>query len=276
MSDPMKRYLTLMFSLLFLILLVFAPFYWIFSASLKIPQEIIARIPTFFPHSFTLQHYHKLLRSSAYPTYLGNSMLVALGTMAITVVLATLAAYGLYRIKFPGRQTIFRIILATYAFPGVLLLIPLYSLMSAVGLIDRLLALIIVNVTFAAPFAVWMLRAFFRTIPEELEEAAALDGATWLQVMLKIMLPLSAPGIASIAIFAFIMSWTEYMFASVLIVSEASRTLPVGLAGIIGQYQVDWGLLLAGATLTTLPVIILFSFVGRHFVEGLTAGAVKS
>ena len=134
----------------------------------------------------------------------------------------------------------------------------------------------IVNVTFAAPFAVWMLQAFFRTIPLELEEAATLDGATRLQVLLKIMLPLSAPGIASIAIFAFIMSWTEYMFASVLIVSEASRTLPVGLAGIIGQYQIDWGLLLAGATLTTLPVIVLFSFVGRHFVEGLTTGAVKS
>jgi multiple sugar transport system permease protein len=276
MSVYLKRRLIIFLSLLFLVLIVFAPFYWIFSASVKIPQEIIARVPTFFPQSFTLQHYHKLLRSSAYPTYLWNSILVALGTMAITVVLATLAAYGLYRVKFPGRQTIFRIILVTYAFPGVVLLIPLYSIMSALGLIDRRMALIIVNVTFAAPFAVWMLQAFFRTIPLELEEAATLDGATRLQVLLKIMLPLSAPGIASIAIFAFIMSWTEYMFASVLIVSEASRTLPVGLAGIIGQYQIDWGLLLAGATLTTLPVIVLFSFVGRHFVEGLTTGAVKS
>jgi ABC-type glycerol-3-phosphate transport system permease component len=276
MSGHLKRRLIILFSLLFLFLVVFAPFYWIFSASIKLPQEIIARVPTFFPQSFTLQHYQKLLRSSAYPTYLGNSMLVALGTMAITVVLSTLAAYGLYRVKFPGRQTIFRLILVTYAFPGVVLLIPLYSIMSAVGLIDKRMALIIVNVTFAAPFAVWMMQAFFRTIPVELEEAATLDGATLLQVLLKIMLPLAAPGIASVAIFAFIMSWTEYMFASILIVSEASRTLPVGLAGIIGQYQIDWGLLLAGATLTTLPVIILFSFVGRHFVEGLTTGAVKS
>ncbi|MDY0094797.1 MAG: carbohydrate ABC transporter permease [Candidatus Vecturithrix sp.] len=276
MSVHLKGRLLIILSLLFLLLLVFAPFYWIFSASIKSPQEIIHRVPTLFPHSFTLQHYDKLLRSSDYPTYLWNSLLVAVGTMAITVVLATLAAYGLYRIKFPGRQVIFRIILVTYAFPGVLLLIPMYSVMSAVGLIDRLAALIIVNVTFAAPFAVWMLQAFFRTIPIDLEEAARLDGATLLQILLKIMLPLSAPGIASIAIFAFIMSWTEYMFASILVNSEASRTLPVGLAGIIGQYQIDWGLLLAGATLTTLPVILLFSFVGRHFVEGLTAGAVKS
>ena len=276
MSMHVKRRMLIILSLLFLFLLVFAPFYWIFSASIKSPQEIIDRVPTLFPHSFTLQHYDKLLRSSDYPTYLWNSVLVAVGTMTITVVLSTLAAYGLYRIKFPGRQVIFRIILVTYAFPGVLLLIPMYSVMSAVGLIDRLAALIIVNVTFAAPFAVWMLQAFFRTIPIDLEEAARLDGATLLQILLKIMLPLSAPGIASIAIFAFIMSWTEYMFASILVNSEASRTLPVGLAGIIGQYQIDWGLLLAGATLTTLPVIIFFSFVGRHFVEGLTTGAVKS
>ena len=275
MAVKLKRHLVYVLAILFLLVLVVAPFYWIFSASIKAPQEIIARTPTFFPQSFTWQHYEKLLRSSAYPTYLWNSILVALGTMAITITLSVLAAYGLYRTKFPGRRAIFRIILVTYAFPGVLLLIPLYTMMSALGLIDRLAALIIVNVTFASPFAVWMLQAFFRTIPSELEEAAALDGATRLQVMLKIILPLSAPGVASIAIFAFIMSWTEYMFASVLIVSDAYRTLPVGLAGIIGQYQIDWGLLLAGATLTTLPVILLFSFVGRHFVEGLTTGAVK-
>ncbi|PID58208.1 ABC transporter permease [candidate division KSB3 bacterium] len=268
--------LVIFVSLLLLFLMVFAPFYWIFSSSIKAPQEIITRVPTGFPHSFTLQHYDTLLRSSAYPTYLWNSIQVALETMAISVVLSTLAAYGLYRIEFPGRQLIFRIILVTYAFPGVLLLIPLYSVMSTIGLIDRLTALVIVNVTFATPFAVWMLQAFFRTIPSDLEEAARLDGATRLQILLKIIFPLAAPGVASVAVFAFITSWTEYMFASILVNSEISRTLPVGLAGIIGQYQIDWGLLLAGAALTTLPVIIFFAFVGRYFVEGLTSGAVKS
>lgn len=262
-------------SFLYLALLVFAPFYWIFSASIKAPREIIARIPTLIPHSFTWQHYDKLIGASAFPTYLYNSLLAALGTMLITVILAVLAAYGLYRLRFPGRNTIFQIILVTYAFPGVLLLIPLYGMLSHLRLIDTLTALVIINVTFAAPFAVWMLQAFFRTIPLELEEAAALDGANRLQTMVLIMLPLAAPGVASVAIFAFIMAWTEYMFASVLILSDAKRTLPVGLAGIIGQYQIDWGLLLAGATLTALPVMLLFSLVGRHFVEGLTAGAGK-
>jgi multiple sugar transport system permease protein len=190
-------------------------------------------------------------------------------------VLSTLAAYGLYRLRLPGRTLLFRVILVTYAFPGVLLLIPLYGMLSSLHLIDRLVALVVVNVTFTAPFAVWMLQAFFSTIPDELEEAAALDGANRLQILVRVVLPLAAPGVASVAIFAFITSWTEYMFASVLILSDANRTVPVGLAGIIGQYQVDWGLLLAGATLTMLPVLILFGFVGRNFIEGLTAGAIK-
>lgn len=258
-----------------LLFIVIAPFYYVITSSFKAPQEIIARTPTLIPQSFTLQHYEKLFRSSNFPIYLVNSLIVALGAMLICVALSTPAAYGLYRLRLPGGKLLFRVILVTYAFPGVLLLIPLYGMLSQLGLIDRLLALIIINVTFTAPFAVWMLRAFFTTIPLELEEAAALDGATRLQALMRIVLPLSAPGVASVAIFAFITSWTEYMFASVLILSDANRTVPVGLAGIIGQYQVDWGLLLAGATVTMLPVLFLFSLVGRSFVEGLTAGAVK-
>jgi multiple sugar transport system permease protein len=275
MSQRLRSRIGVGISVFLLLFVIVAPFYYVFTSSIKAPQEIIARVPTLIPHSFTLEHYQKLLRSSAFPTYLWNSVLVALGTMAITVFLATLAAYGLYRLRFPGRNFMFRVILVTYAFPGVLLLIPLYGMMSNLGLIDRLAALVIINVTFAAPFAVWMLQAFFGTIPLELEEAAALDGANRIQIILRVLLPLAAPGVASVAIFAFIMAWTEYMFASVLIISDAQRTVPVGLAGIIGQYQIDWGLLLAGATLTALPVLILFSLVGRNFVEGLTAGAVK-
>ncbi len=275
MNQRLRSRIGVGISVFLLLFVIVAPFYYVFTSSVKAPQEIIARVPTLIPHSFTLEHYQKLLRSSAFPTYLWNSVLVALGTMAITVFLATLAAYGLYRLRFPGRNFMFRVILVTYAFPGVLLLIPLYGMMSSLGLIDRLAALVIINVTFAAPFAVWMLQAFFGTIPLELEEAAALDGANRLQIILRVLLPLAAPGVASVAIFAFIMAWTEYMFASVLIISDAQRTVPVGLAGIIGQYQIDWGLLLAGATLTALPVLILFSLVGRNFVEGLTAGAVK-
>ncbi|NLF76911.1 MAG: carbohydrate ABC transporter permease [Chloroflexi bacterium] len=275
MAQWLRRNVPLGLAIVLVMALVIAPFYWIFSSSVKVPQEVIARNPTLFPQSFTTEHYEKLFQRSDFPNYLQNSLVVAFGTMVITVFLSTLAAYGLYRLRFPGRNVLFRVILITYAFPGVLLLVPLYDMMSRLGLVDHLVALVIVDVTLAAPFAVWMLQAFFRTIPQELEEAAALDGATRLGIIVRIMLPLAAPGVASIAIFAFITSWTEYIFASILIISDANRTVPVGLAGIIGQYQVDWGLLLAGATVTALPVLVLFGLVGRNFVEGLTAGAIQ-
>jgi ABC-type glycerol-3-phosphate transport system permease component len=262
-------------SVIVLLVLVIAPFYWIFASSIKTTQEILSSTPSFLPQTFTLQHYDKLLASSNFPRYLVNSAVVAVMTMVITVILSVMASYAIYRLVFPGRRWLVRVILATYIFPGILLLIPLYGMLSQLKLIDSLWALVIINVTFASPFAVWMLQAFFQAIPYEVEEAAALDGASRVTIILKIFLPLTAPGIASIAIYAFISAWTEYMFASVMILSDANRTLPVGLAGIIGQYQVDWGLLLAGATVTTLPVLILFSFVGRSFIEGLTAGATK-
>lgn len=261
--------------LLGLAILVLLPFWFIATGAIKAPQEIIARVPTLVPHSFTLRHFDKLLGASDYPRYLGNSLLVGLGSTAITVLLSVLAAYGFYRLRFPGRDLLFRAVLVAYAFPGILILIPLYGMMSQAGLIDTPAALVIVNVTFASPFAIWMMRSFFASIPVELEEAALIDGASRLAILLRIMVPLAAPGIASVAIFAFIASWTEYLFASVLILSDANRTLPVGFAGIIGQYQIDWGLLLAGATLATVPVVVLFGIVGRWFIAGLTAGAVK-
>ncbi|MGK9167337.1 carbohydrate ABC transporter permease [Inquilinus limosus] len=258
-----------------LAVLVLLPFWWIITGSIKAPREIIARTPTLVPESFTLRHFEKLLGASDYPRYLGNSLVVGLGSTAITVLLAVLAAYGFYRLRFPGRELLFRAVLVAYAFPGILILIPLYGMMSQAALIDTPAALVVVNVTFASPFAIWMMRSFFAAIPAELEEAALIDGASHLAILVRIMVPLAAPGIASVAIFAFIASWTEYLFASVLILSDANRTLPVGFAGIIGQYQIDWGLLLAGATLATIPVVLLFGIVGRWFIAGLTAGAVK-
>ena len=256
--------------------LIIAPFYWIYSSSVKESTEIVSLSPTIFPQTITLEHYANLLSSSDYPIYLTNSVVVSVATMVITVILATSAAYGLYRLPFPGSKTLYRMILLAYIFPGSLLLIPLYVMLSSLNLLDTQLALIIINVTFAAPFSVWLLKAFFASIPFELEEAASLDGATWLQTLLRVVLPLASPGVASVAIFAFITSWTEYMFASILIISDAKRTLPVGLAGIIGQYVIDWGLLLAGAGATTLPIILLFVLIGRFFVQGLLEGGVKA
>jgi multiple sugar transport system permease protein len=256
-------------------LLIGLPFWWVITGSIKLPQEIISRTPTIFPQSFTVQHYVKLLSTSAYPTYLINSLIVATASTVLTVALAVPASYAFFRMKLPFREGLYRAILLAYAFPGVIVLIPMYGLFARVGLIDSLVALVFVNTAFALPFSIWMLRSFLASVPRDIEDAAIVDGASTHVVLTKIMLPLIAPGIASVGVFAFVSSWTEYLFASVMIVSDANRTIPVGFAGIIGQYQIDWGLLLAGATLAIVPVVILFALVGRNFVSGLTDGAIK-
>ena len=258
-----------------LALLVIGPFYWILASSFKSAPEVIRVPPTFFPTSFTLEHYQALFASTDYPRYLLNSLSVAVATIAISLPLSLLAAYAIYRIKFPGRAWFFRLLIGAYIFPGILLIIPIYNLAGNVGLINNLLALVIVNVTFTAPFCVWLLRAFLEGIPVEIEEAAALDGASIWQALTRLIIPLGAPGLATAAIYTFITSWTEFPFASALILDDANRTLPVGLAAIIGQYQIDWGLLAAGAVVMALPVVLLFAFVGRYFVESLSAGALK-
>lgn len=255
--------------------LIGLPFWWVVSGSIKIPQEIIARAPTMIPRSFTTQHYEKLFSASDYPVYLVNSVIVASCSTALTLVLAVPAAYAFFRLEFPGRAAAYRSILLAYAFPSIVVLIPLFGLFAKIGLVDRLPALILVNTAFALPFAIWMLRSFFAGVPREIEEAAVMDGAPTVTILRRIMVPLIAPGIASVGIFAFVTAWTEYVFASVLILSDARRTLPVGFSGIIGQYQIDWGLLLAGASVAIVPVVTLFALVGRGFVSGLTEGAVK-
>ncbi|MDW8298582.1 MAG: carbohydrate ABC transporter permease [Anaerolineae bacterium] len=262
-------------ALLIVLFTVLFPIYWMAASSVKIPREIIARRVTLVPQSFTTQHYEKLLSASNFPTYTVNSLIVSLSTMVISVTLAVLAGYGVYQTKFFGSQTFLRAMLVAYAFPTVLLIVPLYFVLSALGLVDTYYALIIVNVTLTAPFAVWLLQAFFRSVPQDIVDAALVDGAGQLFVLWRIVLPLIAPGIAAISIFCFVTSWTEYLFASILINSDALRTLPPGLAGIIGQYQIDWGLLMAGAVAVTLPVVIIFALFGRSFVSGLTQGAVK-
>lgn len=275
MKRSLPATLLLALSGLFLLLLIGMPFWWVVTGSFKLPQEIIARVPTMVPHSFTLQHFAKLLSGSDYPVYMINSLLVAGISTAITLVLSVPAAYAFFRLAFPGREALYRIILLAYAFPSIVVLIPLFGMFARIGLIDTLAALVIINVTFALPFSIWMLRSFFASVPKEIEEAALMDGAPPTVILRRIMIPLIAPGIASVGIFAFISAWTEYVFASVLILSDAKRTVPVGFSGIIGQYQIDWGLLLSGASLAVLPVVILFALVGRWFVSGLTEGAVK-
>lgn len=255
------------------VFLTLFPFYWIFISSFKTGDTIL--IPDLWPSSWTLQHYRELINTTNYLPALRSSIVVAVGTMIVSLVIVISASYALYRFDFVGKSFLEKIILITYIFPGILLVVPVYNVMTKVHLIDSPLALIIMNVTFAAPFCVWLMRGFFMSIPYSLDESAELDGAGKMSILYKILIPILKPGIATIIIYSFISSWTEFTFASILVSSDANKTLPIALHAIMGQYTVRWGHTTAGAVLTILPVLIVFAFIGKYFISGLTEGAVK-
>jgi ABC-type glycerol-3-phosphate transport system permease component len=266
---------------LVLVGIVVVPFLWIGLSSLRPNVELIDPDAPLHVRKLTLDNYANLNEATSgvglpgYLTFLGNSVIVAVITTAISVPLALLAAYSVYRTRYPARRAMFRLLIVTYVFPGVVLLIPLFQLFAQMGLIDNLWSLIIVNVTFSAPFSVWLMRGFFSSIPRSVEEAAALDGVGRLRTLVGIILPLTAPGVAVAAMYSFIVAWTEYMFASAFILDDSIKTLPIGLGAFIAQYYQDWGILAAAAVATLAPVVLLFAFLGRYFVRGLMTGAER-
>jgi len=270
-AKTVARYL----SVLAVLAVAMLPTYWIVINSFKTLPELTSPVPTFWPHTFTLAHYVALFEQLPFLAYFWNSAYVALWVTAVTLVLSSLAAYSLYRCRYRGREVLFKVFMSSYIFPRVLLLIPLYVVFARLGIIDTLGALIIVYVTTIAPFSIWMLRAFFTEVPLELEDAAMVDGASRLQVLVRIFLPLCATGLAALGLYAFLMSWTEYFFALTFIISDPHRTLPLGMAQFLQDYNIDWGLLMASSVIIAIPPIILFAVAGRWFVKGLTAGAIK-
>jgi multiple sugar transport system permease protein len=249
------------------------PFYWVLISSFKTGDTIL--VPDLWPVKWTLQHYRELIGTTGYLPALKSSIIIAAGTMILTIIIVILASYALYRFDFRGRSIFEKIILITYIFPSILLVVPVYNVMVKIDLIDTPLALIIMNVTFAAPFCVWLMRGFFKSISYSLDESASIDGAGKMTVLYRILIPILKPGIATIIIYSFISSWTEYTFASILVSSDANKTLPIALHAIMGQYTVRWGHTTAGAVLTILPILIAFTFIGKYFISGLTEGAVK-
>lgn len=263
------------FSVVAVLAVVLLPMSWVVISSFKTVPEVTSPTPTFWPRTFTLEHYVRLFEQVPFFTYFLNSVYVALASTAITLVLASLAAYSVCRCKYRGRELLFRTFISVYIFPRVLLIIPLYVTFTNLGIIDTLLALVIVNVTVVAPFSIWMLRTFFTGVPLDLEDAAMVDGASGLQVLVRIFLPLSAPRLAALALNTFLMSWTEYLFAVAFIISDRYKTLPVGIAHFLQQYFIDWGLLMSSSVIIAIPPILLFALAGRWFITGLTAGAIK-
>lgn len=254
------------------LVIVGAPFIWMLLSSLRPTSDLIEGSKTFVFRHLSLGNYAQL-RKANYLVFLWNSLFVAFFSTLIAVPLALVTAYSVYRTRYRGRLLVYRLMLAVYVFPGVLLLMPLYRIFSMLGLINSRFTLVIINVTFATPFSVWLMRAFFTAMPEGVEEAAALDGAGILRMLASIILPLTAPGVLVTATFTFILSWTEYLFASVFIIDDALKTLPVGLGGLVSGYFINWGVLSAAAVATALPAVLIFAFTGRFFVRGVAGGA---
>jgi arabinogalactan oligomer/maltooligosaccharide transport system permease protein len=204
-----------------------------------------------------------------------NSLIVSLATTAVGVTLSISAAYALSRMRFPGREGFLRTLLVTQMFPGVAVAIPLYYLLDKLGLLNTMAGLTLVYATSSVPFCVHLLKGYFDTIPKELEEAAALDGASPGLIFWKVVLPLARPGIAVTALFSFLGAWNEYILAATYLGKETAYTLPVALQQYVGEYTTEWGKFAAGAILVSLPVCALFYALQRHLVSGLTAGSVK-
>ncbi|MBB6182480.1 carbohydrate ABC transporter permease [Pseudorhizobium flavum] len=250
------------------------PIYWMIVSSLRPTQEMLLD-PTLVPREWTLQYYASLLAQTDYPRQFLNSLIVAVVTVALTMVLSIMIAYGVTRQRIRGKQMIIAGMLYAYMFPPLLLAIPLYAMFTMIGINDTLLSLIISHLTLTMPLGVWFLWGFFKTMPFELEEAAMVDGCTRLGAFLRVVLPLSVPGLVTVAIFAFLLSWTDYTFALVMIGSDANKTVPLGLASMIGAFDLRWGDVMAGSTLIAMPLFAAFLALQRYFVQGLTAGAVK-
>lgn len=251
------------------------PVYWMANNSFKGRLEQFSDTPTFYPHSPTLENYGQLFREMGFLGTVGNSAMVAFASSMLAVTFGGLAAYALSRYQFRGKQMLLAWILLTRIFPPVAFVIPLYSMMGKVGLLNTHLALILAYIVFNLPFAVWMLIGFFSEIPIEIEHSAQVDGASPFQVFRQIVLPLVAPGLAATAIFSFVMSWNEFMYAMIFIQSPDLVTVPVALSGLVTEYLVLWGPMSAGGILSTIPILVFVIFLQDYLIKGLTLGAVK-
>lgn len=256
------------------VLLVLFPIYWMIVTSLKLPREIY-RVPSLWPQAFTLDNYSKLLSDGGFLLAIRNSLIVATTVTVISVLFSSFAAYSMVRFRYRFRGLIGRLILFAYLTPASLLFIPLSIVMAQLRLGNSLIGLIFVYLTFSLPLSTWLLQGYFRGVPRELEEQGLIDGHSRLGALIHIVLPLSAPGIAAVSIFTFTGAWNELLLALVLITSESQRTAPLALNYLITSDVLPWGPLMAGAVVSSLPLMILYFIAQRFMVAGMTAGSVK-
>jgi ABC-type glycerol-3-phosphate transport system permease component len=260
---------------LFLVLQAAFPFFWMMSTSFKPPREVFAQPPTFTPQDPTWDNFLRLFTTTNFLIYFRNSMVVCGLTVLLTMAVSAAGAYSLTRYRYPGREKIAGLILCTYMFAPIMVVIPFFILVKKIGIENTHFALVLALTSFCLPFTLWLLRAFFQTIPIELEQAAMVDGAGRLRAVIYVVLPLALPGIIATSIFTFILAWNDYIFTRILIASDELKTLPVGVQDLFNSAIVDWGLIMGAGMMITIPALIFFVTVQRYLIRGWGAGAIK-
>lgn len=271
-----RRWVTVYIPLILMLIILLFPFYWMGMTSFKPDAELLSRDGNpFWINNPTLAHFKKLLFETSYPQWLWNTILVSVASTFISLFASVLAAYAIERLRFKGSKTVGMSIFFAYLVPPSIIFIPLATIVFEYGVFDTRLALILSYPTFLIPFCTWLLMGYFRSIPYELEECAMIDGATRLQILTKIILPLAVPGLISAGIFAFTLSWNEFIYALTFVSSSEIKTVPVGVVTELVEGDIyHWGALMAGALLGSLPVAFVYSFFVEYYVSGMT-GSVK-
>ncbi|MGF6873590.1 carbohydrate ABC transporter permease [Paraburkholderia sp. MM5477-R1] len=266
---------------------ILAPFCWLLLTSFMHERDALTVPTQWIPRHPTLEHYEMFFHPTGTSAIVGgraaeemlpgmlNSLIAALGTAAVNLVLGTLAGYSLARLRFRGQGALLGVYLGSRMVPGIALIVPLYLTLKNLGMLDHRSALIITYVTFTLPFTIWLLKNYFQTIPRSLEEAALMDGCSWFQMLVKVLLPVAMPGLVSSAMFAFMTAWNDYLFAVILTSTTASKTLPVVVAGFATDVTTQRTLMATGGVLAIIPPLLLAFLFQRLIVQGLTSGAVK-
>ncbi len=271
LSDGLVHYV----SALVLVGFVAFPLMTMAIASFTAADQLFTSPPRLFPTAFTLDWYRSVWSASDAPRFFFNSLVIALATTIVCVATGLLSAYAITRFEFPGRRLFLFGAMASYVFPAILLFLPVYLILTNLGLTNTLIGIVVAHIVVSFPFAVWMLRSYLIAIPRELDEAAWVDGASHLRTLVSVILPVCLPGVFSTAIFIFVLSWNEFLFASVIAESSRNKTITVGIAEFITAFDVRWGEIMALGTIATVPVVVLFMAVQRYFLKGVLEGAVK-
>jgi len=250
------------------------PLLWMVFTSLKPSQDLFAYPPRLLG-SYTLENFQRLFTDTEFATYLRNSVVVASVTVIVDIVVATFGAYSLTRFRYPGKESLANITLFTYMFAPIMIIIPVYVLLKELNLTNSHLGIVLSYTSISLPFTLWLLRAFFLSLPIELEHAAFVDGANRFQALVHVVVPQALPGVIATSVFAFVVVWNDYLFARVLLNDRMLQTMPVGLQDIYESTIVDWGLLMSGAVIVTIPAVIFFLVVQRFLIQGWGMGAVK-